>query len=113
MAIEKQNAKINAIKHQIAIEEAKADKASDTLRHISSELDELESTKSEIDETVYHRMKLIRSLLTVFIIITFAASIAVSFFWNLWLAIVPFAVSVYSIIVGVWKNESISIFLFC
>lgn len=110
LAIEKQNAKINAIKHQIAIEEAKADKASDTLRHILSELDELESTKSEFDETVYHRMKLIRSLLTVFIIITFAASIAVSFFWNLWLAIVPFAVSVYSIIVGVWKNENISIF---
>ena len=110
LAIEKQNAIIKDLKHQIAITEAESEKTSDTIKRISRELDELNAAKAIIDDKVSKRMKLIRILLTVIIIITFAGSIAISIISELWLAILPFALSVYGIIVSVWKDEHVSIY---
>lgn len=109
LAIEKQNAIINDLKHQIAIEKAKEEQETATLQHISNELDELNRTKSEIDKTVAQRMKRIKILLTVFIILSAAASIVISIFWDLWLAILPFVFTIFGFLVCVWKKDDFSI----
>lgn len=110
LAIEKQNAIIKDLEHQIEIEKAKTEKASFTLQHISAELDELKFTKSEIDRNTAKKMKQIKIILSLFIVLTFIVSIVIAFFWSLWISIVPFAISVYGVLVSIWKKEDISVF---